>query len=231
MPRFIIPSNDIEWCNSELINIKEYPEKFPITKESLLSYVNILISNAATRTGVSKDTIKKYNNLFYEWLEFYFKTKRYLDVSDDSEEFNKLCLLFKVPVIKNSMNSKVKMSIGDVREKREEELLDYPENAEELLSNPDNNSSIQKNNIRSEENMIPGPKPRDNENISDNSKRCEPTDYCGIGFLPEKQIYTHKDCMEIFNKLSTEEKIKFVVNFQEVEIKLSPSDILVIKSL
>lgn len=178
-------NNQIEWCISELINIKEFPDKLPITKDSITSFVDILISNAKARTGITEKNIKEYNKLFYEHLDFYFRTeKSLLDVNSD--EFKKLCSMFKVPVIKN--------------------------------------------NIRSEEDMLPGPRPRDNENFSANTKGCEPLEHGGIGFIPGERVYTHEDCMDIFSKLSTTEKIKFIMELQNVEIKLSPAEILVFKS-
>jgi len=45
-----------------------------------------------------------------------------------------------------------------------------------------------------------------------------------------KPSYTHKDCLEMFDKLSPEEKIKFITEFQNIEIKLNPREILVFKS-
>ena len=182
-------NNQIVWCISELTNIKEFPDKYPITKESILSFVDILVSNAKARTGIGEKRIKEYNQLFYEHLAFYFRTENsILDVNGD--EFKKLCSMFKVPVIKND--------------------------------------------LRSEKEMLPGedkiPKIRHTGNIMDSPKGGMNMELIKNRSVEEKKILSHKDCLEMFNHLSTEEKIKFIMEFQNIEIKLTPNEILVFKS-
>jgi len=225
-------NNQIVWCISELTNIKEFPDKYPITKESILSFVDILVSNAKARTGIGEKRIKEYNQLFYEHLAFYFRTEKYLDVN--SEKFKTLCSMFKVPVIKNNIRSDSIMTIGDVRERREDDLLNYPNNAEELLSKSYNKVHDIKNNIGGKEEMLPGDdtrqKIRHKGNIMDNPKGCGmPMEHGGIGFFPENMIHTHTECLELFNKLSNEEMIKFIKEIKDLEIKLTLSDILDLK--
>lgn len=39
------------------------------------------------------------------------------------------------------------------------------------------------------------------------------------------QKTTHKECIELFNSLSIEEKIKFIIAFEKIQISLTPSEI------
>ena len=160
----------IEWCVSELIHLKRFCNNISITKDVITLFLDMLISNAKSRTGISAIAIKEYNKEFYDYLNKYFDENEFLDASDDSKEFKKLCLLFKIPILKN--------------------------------------------NLRSEEKM----------NLNGPTKNTPSNEQAPISV-------THLDCLELFNNLSTTEKIKFIMEFQNAEIKLTPSEILSIKSL
>ena len=133
--------------------------------------------------NIKYEEIVSSNKDFFDYLEKLENSNKIF--STFSEEFEKLCNLLKVPVIKNNSRSCDTMAIGDVRERREEDLLSYDS---ELLSN----------------------------NLNENQD--------------EQRHYTHMDCLNLFNKLSAEEKIKFILEFQNVEIKLTPSEIVALKS-
>lgn len=164
---------EIKWCISELMNLKLLTDNWPVDKELLTSFVDILISKATAETGISIKDIKEYNKEFYDYIENYFNKSKWLSLSDNSKEFSKLCFMFKLPTINNSERSSSEMILGDAKEMKRR----------------------------------------------------------GYNKVSSQPTYTHTDCLKMFNKLSPEEQVKFVLNFQNIEIKLSPSDILVIKSL
>lgn len=160
----------IEWSVSELIHLKRFCNNISITKDVITLFLDMLISNAKSRTGISAEDIKKYNKEFYDYLNEYFDKNEFLDARDDSEEFKKLCLLFKVPILKNNLRSDEKMNLNGP-------IKNTPESEQASVS------------------------------------------------------VTHLDCLDLFNNLSTTEKIKFIMEFQNAQIKLTPSEILGIKSL
>lgn len=188
-------NTNVKWVESELKNIRKFNSAELISIHNIDAFSKILITNASSRTNISKDYIIEKNAEFYNYLTEL--SKSYEVIHYDSEELKKLCSLFKIPIINDNPRNKERMSIGNVREKREEEILNYPQNAEDIMNN---------------------------------SKGGSPMERGGIGFIPGESVYTHVDCMDIFNKLSAVEKIKFIMEFQNVEIKLSPAEILVFKS-
>lgn len=155
-------SNDIIWQESELKNIINFSKDEKISLDDINSFLHPIIRNASVRTRISQEEIKERNSNFFIYLEKTFNTTKQISIC--SEEFETLCSMIKVPVIKNNIRSDSIMAIGEVRERHEEEVFE-------------------------------------------NNKTAE-------------------DCLDLFELLSNEEKIKFVLAFENVKIKLSPSEIL-----
>lgn len=147
----------ITWELSELKNVKHLCARDMISSDNINWFLRTIISNASARTNIPVDDIIAYNHEFYSYFEQVFSKEKI--ISGKSDEFKKLCSLFKIPILKKT--------------------------------------------LRSEEEMV---------------------------LTERKEESTHIDCLELFNTLSTEEKIKFVIAFQSAEIKLSPAEILKFKS-
>ena len=175
----------IVWEESELKNISGFAKSDKLTSDNVKQFACLLIKNAATRTNVEYEEIVSLNANFFLYLEELSKCNKVFSVFSD--EFKKLCSLLKVPVIKNNSRSDNIMIIGDVREKREEELLNYDSDSE-LLTN----------------------------NLNETQE--------------EEELYTHTDCLNLFNKLNPAEKLKFIMEFQNTEIKLTPPQLIAFKS-
>lgn len=192
-------NKQIEWSISELMNLKLLCDNWPVDKNIITSFIDILISNAKARTGISIKEIKDYNKEFYEHLDTYFNEKTNLSISDNSEEFKKLCLMFKVPVITNNSKEENKLMVDNTKARENGYFPSKPKGGDIKVR--------ETGNILSRSNVQATTKD-ETETIS----------------------ATHIDCLNLFNTLSTEEKIKFIMEFQNIEIKLSPSEILVFKS-
>lgn len=177
----------IVWEESELKNISGFAESNTLTPDTIKRFATLLIKNASARTNIRYEEIVSSNKDFFDYLEKLENSKKIF--STFSEEFEKLCNLLKVPVIKNNSRSRDTMALGDVRERREEDLLNYDYDS-------------------------------DSELLSSNLNQGQ----------DEQRHYTHIDCLSLFNKLSAEEKIKFILEFQNVEIKLTPSEIVALKA-
>ena len=59
----IMSKQQIEWCVSELIHLKRFCNNISITKDVITLFLDMLISNAKSRTGISAIAIKEYMKL------------------------------------------------------------------------------------------------------------------------------------------------------------------------